>query len=184
MSFWPRESLGPHIGYLPQDVELFAGTVGENICRLGHADDEAIIAAAKRSHAHGMITRLPKAYDTVIGETGYELSTGQRQRIGLARAVYGNPRLVILDEPNSNLDTEGEEALVRCLRNLKRHGITTITISHRPSLLSSVDKLLVLREGRIEQFGPRDEVMENITKASPPARNRNKPVVAMADRNP
>jgi PrtD family type I secretion system ABC transporter len=161
---WPRERLGPHIGYLPQDVELFGGTVAENIARLGEPDAAEVIDAAQRAHVHELILRLPKGYDTEIGEAGQSLSPGQRQRIALARALYGKPRLVVLDEPNANLDGEGEEALVRALQGLKESRATLIIIAHRPSLLRGVDKMLVLREGAVERFGSRAEVMERFTR--------------------
>ena len=166
---WPREKLGPHIGYLPQDVELFAGTVAENIARLGEPDSAEVVRAAQRAHAHEMILRLPKGYDSEIGDSGQALSPGQRQRIGLARALYGKPRLVVLDEPNANLDTDGDEALLRSLRGLKEEGITVLIIAHRPSLLGGVDKLLVLREGAVEMFGARAEIMARITRGTAPA---------------
>jgi ATP-binding cassette subfamily C exporter for protease/lipase/ATP-binding cassette subfamily C protein EexD len=161
---WPRERLGPHIGYLPQDVELFGGTVAENIARLGEPDAAEVIRAAQRAHVHELILRLPKGYDTDIGEAGQALSPGQRQRIALARALYGKPRLVVLDEPNADLDNEGEEALLGTLQLLKAEGVTLIIIAHRPSLLRGVDKMLVLREGAVERFGARGDVMERVTR--------------------
>jgi PrtD family type I secretion system ABC transporter len=161
---WPREGLGPHIGYLPQDVELFGGTVAENIARLGEPDAAEVIRAAQRAHVHDLVLRLPKGYDSEIGEAGQALSPGQRQRIALARALYGKPRLVVLDEPNADLDTDGEEALLRTLQLLKSEGITVVIIAHRPSLLRGADKMLVLREGAVERFGPRAEVMERVTR--------------------
>jgi len=160
---WPREALGPHIGYLPQDVELFGGTVAENIARLGEPDSTEVVRAAQRAHVHDVILRMPKGYDTDIGEGGQSLSAGQRQRIALARALYGRPRLVVLDEPNANLDSDGEEALLRTLQGLKNEGVTIVIISHRPSLLRGADKMLVLREGVVERFGARAEVMERVT---------------------
>jgi len=164
---WPREQLGPHIGYVPQAVGLFAGTVAANIARLGEPDAAAVIRAAQRAHAHEMILRLPRGYDTEIGEAGAGLSPGQRQRVALARALYGEPRLLVLDEPNANLDAEGDEALIRTLGDLKQDAVTVIVVAHRPSLLAGVDKLLVLKDGVAEIFGPRAEVMARVTRIAP-----------------
>ncbi|TCO73749.1 type I secretion system permease/ATPase [Chromatocurvus halotolerans] len=157
-----REQLGPHIGYLPQDIELFDGTVGENIARFGELDAERIVQAARDAGVHEMILQLPNGYDTVIGQSGGVLSGGQRQRIGLARALYGEPAIVILDEPNSNLDDQGNAALQQALRKLKERGCTLLIISHRTAILSEVDKLLLMREGRVADFGPRDTVLTRL----------------------
>jgi len=151
---WDRDALGKHVGYLPQDVELFGGTVAQNIARLGVVDSEQVVAAARLAHAHDMILRLPDGYETQIGEAGATLSGGQRQRIAFARALYGNPRLVVLDEPNANLDAQGEAALQAALGELKARGVTTIMVGHRPALMSQLDKLAVLNEGALEAFGP------------------------------
>ncbi|HET9701704.1 MAG TPA: ATP-binding cassette domain-containing protein, partial [Burkholderiales bacterium] len=157
---WPREDLGPWVGYVPQDVELFDGTVADNIARLGTVESEAVVAAAKRANAHDMILTLPQGYDTPVGEQGSRLSPGQRQRVALARALYGDPRLVVLDEPNSNLDGAGEIALAQALSGLRADGVTSVVITHRPSLIAHVDKILMLNEGRVQQFGPAAEVMK------------------------
>jgi PrtD family type I secretion system ABC transporter len=161
---WDRSRLSDYLGYLPQAVELFPGTVGENIARLQRAPDERVVLAAQRACCHDMILRLPKGYETEVGEGGCLLPAGQRQRIALARALFGDPRLVVLDEPNSNLDGEGEEALVQALARLKQDGVTVVIVSHKPSLLSGADKLLVLSAGRVEMFGPRSEVMTRVTR--------------------
>lgn len=158
VSSWPRERLGPYIGYLPQDVELFAGTVSENIARLGEIDSPAVIEAAVRATAHDMILRLPQGYDTPVGEGGAFLSAGQRQRVALARALYGGPRFVVLDEPNSNLDAEGEAALIEALARLKEDKVTVVLVTHRSKLLGLADNVLLLREGLVEQFGTPTEV--------------------------
>ena len=170
VSAWPREHLGKHVGYVPQAVGLFSGTVAGNIARLGEPNDAAVIRAAKRAHAHDMILRLPRGYDTELGEGGAGLSPGQRQRVALARALYGEPRLVVLDEPNANQDAEGDEALIQALRDLKQAGVTVVAVAHRPSLLVNVDKLLVLRDGVAEMFGPRVEVTARLARNLTPVR--------------
>jgi ATP-binding cassette subfamily C exporter for protease/lipase/ATP-binding cassette subfamily C protein EexD len=167
---WPREQLARHVGYLPQSVELFPGTVAENIARLGEPDSEAVIRASRRAHTHEMILRLPEGYDTQVGDGGARLAPGQRQRIALARALYGEPKLAVLDEPNSDLDVDGEHALLQALLELKRDRVTVVVIAHRPSLLASVDKLLVLKDGVAELFGPRAEMMARVTRVVPVAK--------------
>jgi ATP-binding cassette subfamily C protein/ATP-binding cassette subfamily C exporter for protease/lipase/ATP-binding cassette subfamily C protein EexD len=159
---WDPERLGRHVGYLPQDVELFGGSVRENIARMGEGDDAEIVEAARLAHAHDMILKLPQGYDTQIGDAGARLSGGQRQRIGLARALFGSPCLVVLDEPNANLDQAGELALAAAVAELKRRGATIVIVSHRPSALQNVDKILFLKDGRVEAFGPRDEVLRQL----------------------
>ncbi len=162
---WPRDELCRFAGYLPQEVELFTGTVRENIARMTDGDPEAIVRAARRAHAHEMILGLPQGYETQIGENGHDLSGGQAQRIGIARAFYGDPRLVILDEPNANLDSAGEEALVTTIADLKKSGVTLVIVAHRPSILASVDKMLVLRaDGSMSDFGPRADIMQRFTR--------------------
>ena len=156
---WDRVELGPHIGYLPQDIELFEGTIAENIARFSALDSEKVIEAARSAGLHDMILRLPKGYDTPIGEAGNLLSGGQRQRVGLARAVYGNPVLVVLDEPNANLDDVGEAALMQTVRELKAKGKTVILITHRPGAIAAADHLVLLQDGRIATMGPRDAVL-------------------------
>lgn len=155
------EDLAKYIGYLPQDIELFSGNIKTNIARMEKKfDDKAVIEAAQIANVHQMILKLPKGYETDIGMWGTKISAGQRQRIALARAFYGNPKLVILDEPNSNLDTEGDNALANCLIEAKKRGITTIIISHRQQIIQNVDKILVLVSGEAKVFGSKEEVMK------------------------
>ncbi len=164
---WKRDQFGKFVGYLPQDVELFDGTVRENLARMQkNAPDEEVIAAAQVSGAHDMILRLAQGYDTPIGIGGSKLSAGQRQRIGLARAFYGKPKFMVLDEPNSNLDEAGENALVAALKNAKALGITTVIISHRPAVLGFVDKIMVLRDGTVAEFGKAQEVLAKLRGAA------------------
>jgi PrtD family type I secretion system ABC transporter len=164
---WPREAVGPFLGYLPQDVELFAGTVAENIARLGVPDAEQVVAAARRAGVHEMVLALPQGYDTPLQPGGTMLSPGQRQRIGLARALYGQPRLLVLDEPNANLDGEGELALEAVLRAL--HGqVTVVVVTHRAGLVRHVDRMLVLDAGRMVHCGPREDVLRAMRPASVP----------------
>ncbi|MBT3358808.1 MAG: type I secretion system permease/ATPase [Rhodospirillales bacterium] len=163
VSVWESQDLGKHVGYLPQDVELFSGTVRENIARMGEGDPDAVVAAARLAGVHEMILKFPDGYETEIGDGGAALSGGQRQRLALARAVYGDPKFVVLDEPNASLDSEGEEALVSAVRTLKERGVTMVIIAHRPNIILHVDKLLVLRGGTMEAFGPRDEVVPTLS---------------------
>src|SRR5882757_254120 len=164
---WDGEQIGRHIGFLPQDVELFTGSVRDNIARMQVAGDEAVVKAATLAHAHEMIQHFPQGYDTQIGDGGVRLSGGQRQRIGLARAVFGNPRFIVLDEPNANLDQAGEAALAQAIETLKRSGVALIIVGHRPSTLSVATKILFLKEGRTAMFGERDQVLEALKERSP-----------------
>ncbi len=159
---WMREDFGRYVGYLPQDVELFDGTVLRNIARMTDAEPERVFEAARLAGCHEMILRLPQGYDTEIGDGGQHLSGGQRQLIGLARAMFGSPKFVVLDEPNSNLDGDAEQALIRGLEELKRRGTTVVLVSHRPTLVQGVDKVLLMRDGAVEAFGPRAEVLKRL----------------------
>lgn len=172
----PRDQVGQYLGYLPQDVELFEGTVAENIARLGAVDSEKVVAAARDAGLHDLILHLPEGYDTPLGPGGRGLSPGQRQRIGLARALYGATQLVVLDEPNSNLDADGEAALAMALGRLREKGVTTVIITHRANILAAVDKILLLRAGAVEAFGRRDEILPRLTRPAQTPR----PITAIA----
>ena len=168
---WSSEQLGHHIGYLPQDVELFAGTVAQNISRFDpDAISENIIAAAREAGVHDMIVKMSEGYETQVGEQGVSLSAGQAQRVALARALYGEPFLIVLDEPNSNLDTEGDEALTRAVRSARERGAIVVVVAHRPVGIEAVDMLLVLKEGRMHAFGPKEQVLGQVLqRVAPPA---------------
>lgn len=161
---WNKDELGPHMGYLPQDIELFAGTISENIARFGEVDSDQVVAAAKTAGVHELILRLPEGYDTPIGDGGLGLSGGEKQRLGLARALYGEPSLIVLDEPNSNLDDIGEIALTQAIIRLRQMRKTVILISHRPSIIRETNKLLVLRDGMVSAFGPTDQVLKDLAQ--------------------
>lgn len=173
---WTRESLGVHLGYLPQDIELFDGTIAENIARIGEVDSARVIEAAEAAGLHEIILRFPKGYDTRVGQGGAFLSGGQRQRVGLARALYGNPAVVVLDEPNANLDDAGENALLQAVELLKKQGKTVVLISHRPGVLKVADRLVIMQDGQVVASGPRDGVLAKLNElrasqasAQPPA---------------
>jgi ATP-binding cassette, subfamily C, bacterial exporter for protease/lipase len=163
---WDKAELGPHIGYLPQDVELFEGTLAENIARFGEVEPAKVEAAARAVGLHELIMSLPEGYDSPVGREGGMLSGGQRQRVGLARAIYGDPVFVVLDEPNSSLDEAGEAALNAAVVALKSRGTTFVVMTHRTSILPIVDKMLVLRDGQSQGFGPRDDVLAALAKAA------------------
>lgn len=169
---WDKSEVGPYIGYLPQDIELFEGTIAENIARFGDLDSEKIIQAAKRAGVHEMILRFPQGYETPIGPGGANLSGGQRQRIALARAMYGDARLLVLDEPNANLDDAGEAALIQAIQTLKQEGRTVVVITHKMNLLNVVDNLMVLRDGMVQAYGPKEQILAQMAKAQQQAQQQ------------
>ena len=171
VSNWNRHELGPYIGYLPQDIELFEGSISENIARFGDVNPDKIVAAAKMADVHNLILQFPKGYDTIIGANGGNLSGGQRQRIGLARALYGDPVIVVLDEPNSNLDEQGEYALGQAIQLLKQKKTTIIVITHRNNVLNNVDKLLILQDGLLSVYGPKDQVIAHLQQQAEATKN-------------
>ena len=162
LDHWSAQRLGQHIGYLPQDVELFSGTIAENIARFSELDAEKIIAAANMAGVHDMVQTMPNGYDTQIGDGGLSLSGGQRQRVGLARALYGKPAYVILDEPNASLDADGEAALLSSIQQLRQDGSTVVLITHKTNILAIVDKMIVLSHGQVAGFGSRDEMLAKL----------------------
>jgi PrtD family type I secretion system ABC transporter len=159
---WDQIQLGAHLGYLPQDVELFSGSIADNISRFTDGDAEQVIAAAKLAGVHDMIQNLPGGYNTQIGEGGHALSGGQRQRIGLARALYGDPALLVLDEPNASLDQEGEQALMEAIQHMRQKRRTIVLVTHKSNILAAVDKILALNQGQLMMYGPRDEVLQKL----------------------
>jgi ATP-binding cassette, subfamily C, bacterial exporter for protease/lipase len=169
LSQWDKHQLGPHLGYLPQDIQLFAGTIAQNIARFAEVDADKVLAAAQLAGVHQLILQLPEGYETRLGEGGAGLSGGQKQRIGLARALYGLPAVIVLDEPNSNLDEAGEQALLQAIVQLKQHKRTLILITHKPNVLTLTDQLLILREGQLQAFGPTAKVLGAPVAAKPAA---------------
>ena len=178
ISAWDKNKLGPHLGYLPQDIELFEGTISDNIARFGKVDPEKVVLAARIAGVHEMILQQSDGYDTVIGSEGVNLSGGQRQRVGLARAVYGSPRLIVLDEPNSHLDEVGERALGVALQKIKETGATVFIISHRPNILSRLDRVMMLNAGVITMYGPREQVIAELAKQQAKTQSRVAPAPA------
>lgn len=182
---WNKDELGPHLGYLPQDIELFQGTVAENIARFGDIDSEKVIDAATKAGVHELILRLPQGYDTPLADAGASLSGGQRQRIALARALYGDPAVIVLDEPNSNLDDQGELALANTIKGLKEAGKTVVLVTHRVGTLAVADKILLLQDGIVKAYGPRDQILGAAAAARAPQNgNAARPAVAAAPGNP
>ena len=175
ISQWDREHLGKYIGYLPQDIELFSGTISENIARFNEVDSQKVIEAAMKAGVHEMILRLPEGYDTVIGSGAVVLSGGQRQRIGLARAIYDNPVFVVLDEPNSNLDEQGELALLKTVEELKQSGTTVVIITHRPNILKVTNKILIMNTGKIERYASTEEILGAVAKQNQSAQTPQRP---------
>ena len=175
ISQWDREHLGKYIGYLPQDIELFSGTISENIARFNEVDSQKVIEAAMKAGVHDMILRLPEGYDTPIGTAGIVLSGGQRQRIGLARAIYDNPVFVVLDEPNSNLDEQGELALLKTVEELKQSGTTVVIITHRPNILKVTNKILIMNSGKIERYASTEEILGAVAKQNQSAQTPQRP---------
>jgi ATP-binding cassette subfamily C protein EexD len=169
---WRREELGRYIGYLPQDIELFEGSIGDNIARLGELDAQAVVEAAQLAGIHELILQLPQGYDTVIGANGGGLSGGQRQRIALARALYGNPKVLVLDEPNSNLDDTGEKMLALSLQKMKQRGCTIFVVTHRSNVLAQLDSLIVMDGGEMVLCGPRDQVLKQLQGSLQTAGNK------------
>lgn len=172
LSQWDKQQLGPHLGYLPQDIQLFAGTIAQNIARFAQVDADKVLAAAQMAGVHSLILQMPEGYDTRLGDGGAGLSGGQKQRIGLARALYGLPALIVLDEPNANLDEAGEQALLRAIGQLKQLKRTLILITHKPNVLTLTDQLLILREGQLQAYGPTAKVLAAPKPVAPkPAMN-------------
>lgn len=180
ISSWDKHKLGPHLGYLPQDIELFEGSISDNIARFDKVDPDKVVLAARTAGVHEMILQLPDGYDTVIGSEGINLSGGQRQRIGLARAIYGSPRLIVLDEPNSNLDEVGERALGVALQKIKETGATVFIVSHRPNILSRLDRIMVMNAGIVTLYGAREQVIAELAQQQAKTQQRVAPVAAEA----
>jgi ATP-binding cassette subfamily C exporter for protease/lipase len=164
ISDWNRSELGPYLGYLPQSVELFQGSIAQNIARFDEVNPQKVVEAAEQAGLHTLLLRLSQGYDTPIGEAGERLSGGQRQRVGLARALYGNPALLVLDEPNAHLDDAGEAALVQAVQGMKARGQTVVLVTHRPAIVGQADYLVMMRAGRIQWQGPREQAQQLIDR--------------------